>query len=285
MTEQNTTAVLEYHKSLREEIYLRVGEHTRLVQIKVISLAAIIAFLFKDEKINNPAYLSSSFICLIWTVPLAGIVFDTMIASNLRVINNLGVYIRNYLEGMALAQIKQATSHKLIATIPVKDVGTKSCDSLFCRLWTAILKRKSQSKGDLISKELRQSLKKRGLILGKLAGLRKDGDNWWLADESRELFIEKDGENANVYQLFGFWEEKAAQATRAEYHCYRWFDILVIWLFTLSALMFCFMLDMLEHHINPNFQLWYRLVGVACTLGSLSALSLLWKALTIERRF
>lgn len=89
----------EYFRSLREEIHLRIAEHTRLVWIKVFSLGAAITYLLKMLGGDSPG--SSVLHYFVWIVPLAAIVFDTLIAGNLRVINNLGHYIRDYLEAKA----------------------------------------------------------------------------------------------------------------------------------------------------------------------------------------
>ena len=98
----------EYFKSLREEIHVRIVEHTRLVWIKIVSLGIIISFFMKtfyapgatSAEVSSTSHL----FYLIWIIPLAAIIFDMLIASNLRDINNLGQYIRKYLEGKAFNQ-------------------------------------------------------------------------------------------------------------------------------------------------------------------------------------
>lgn len=191
------TIVTEYLKSLREEIHLRISEHTRLVQIKIISLAAVIAFIV-EKIISDGTYTASPLICLVWMVPLAAIVFDTMIAGNIKDINSLGVYIRDYIERLALAQTKQRINA-------------------------------AENHGPL---------------------------------------------------EFGFWEEKVAQAKD---RCYRWFDVLVIWLFSATSLLFCFILQ--DKFPLTGWLCWsYNILGGLCTLGVVLAGLYLWRAVTTKRR-
>lgn len=97
--EQELTLLIEYFKSLRKEIHLRIREHTQLVWIKVVSLGAIIFFLMERFYASGIASDSSSlWLYFIWTIPLVAIIFDFLIAGNLRVINNLGPYIKHHLE-------------------------------------------------------------------------------------------------------------------------------------------------------------------------------------------
>ena len=92
----------EYFKSLREEIHIRIREHTRLVWIKIVTLGIIISFTMKSfyapEATSSRVSTTSHLLYLVWIIPLTSIIFDMLIASNLRVINNLGYYIRKYLE-------------------------------------------------------------------------------------------------------------------------------------------------------------------------------------------
>lgn len=97
--EQELTLLMEYFKSLREEIHLRIREHTRLVWIKIVSLGAIISFLMeKFYAIGKVGGDLNSGLYFVWIIPLAAVIFDFLIAGNLRVIYNLGPYIRKYME-------------------------------------------------------------------------------------------------------------------------------------------------------------------------------------------
>ena len=99
--DKNTESFLEQYKSLREEIHIRIRQHTQFVIIKLIALGAVFSFFI--EKLN---ILPSSNIDLtdlsksiyIWIIPLIALIIDVMVAGNLRAIRNLGVYIMNYVE-------------------------------------------------------------------------------------------------------------------------------------------------------------------------------------------
>jgi len=94
--------MVEYFKSLREEIHIRIRQHTQLVWIKIISLGATISFLLKTfyphKASNCEGSSTSNLLYLVWAIPLAGIIFDFLIASNLRNVCNLGHYIKNLFE-------------------------------------------------------------------------------------------------------------------------------------------------------------------------------------------
>lgn len=100
--------LMEYFKYLREEINLRVTKHSYLVIYKLISVGAILAFILGSfrssiELINlvkNTQYL-------IWIVPLVGMVFDMIILGNLRVVANIGLYIKKYYEEGVLNKWKE----------------------------------------------------------------------------------------------------------------------------------------------------------------------------------
>jgi len=97
--EQELTLLIEYFKSLREEIHLRIREHTRLVWIKIVSLGAIISFLMERfYAIGKVGGDLNSGLYFVWIIPLAAVIFDFLIAGNLRVIYNLGPYIKKYME-------------------------------------------------------------------------------------------------------------------------------------------------------------------------------------------
>ncbi|MDI6795108.1 MAG: hypothetical protein QME81_19955, partial [bacterium] len=102
---QEITVWLDYFKSLRDEIHLRIREHTQLVWIKVISLGVIISFFYRVTKDSESLSVPLSY--FIWIIPLAAVIFDTLIASNLRVIYNLGPYIKKYIENGALTEFKE----------------------------------------------------------------------------------------------------------------------------------------------------------------------------------
>lgn len=89
--------VAQYFQSLRDEIHLRLREHTRLVWIKVVVLGGMITFLMSEFLPNRqPALLY-----LLWMLPLLGVVFDVLIAGNLEAINNISKYNNEHIEGKA----------------------------------------------------------------------------------------------------------------------------------------------------------------------------------------
>lgn len=101
--DQEIHLLTEYFKSLREEIHIRIKEHTRLVWIKIVSLGLIISFLterFYTGGASLGGESSTSYLFhIVWIIPLAAVIFDILIAGNLRDINNLGHYIKEYFEG------------------------------------------------------------------------------------------------------------------------------------------------------------------------------------------
>lgn len=97
--EQELTLLMEYFKSLREEIHLRIREHTRLVWIKIVFLGAIISFLMERfYAIETAGGCLNSGLYFVWIIPLVAVIFDFLIAGNLRVTSNLGPYIKRYME-------------------------------------------------------------------------------------------------------------------------------------------------------------------------------------------
>ncbi|HUU15875.1 MAG TPA: hypothetical protein VMW72_01895 [Sedimentisphaerales bacterium] len=124
MQEQKNAVLVGYFKLLKEEIHIRIQEHTRLVWIKIISLGAAISCLIGKfyEPIIEKKDLSdiSSLLYFVWIIPIAAIVFDMLIAGNQRVIMNLGYYIKKYIENGAFAEFK-----KYIELTPPKPTKNK----------------------------------------------------------------------------------------------------------------------------------------------------------------
>jgi len=225
---QEITVVLEYLKSLREEIHLRVQKHTRLVWIKVLSLGGITWFLVVDcygvTKSDSTSEILLSYIA--WMVPVIAIVFDMLIASNLRVINNLGSYIKVYFEIEAFSVIKKAIQ-----------------DSLDKEYLFRIKIPKGQTLKEVLTiGKLKANFESRGFLLSQNAHVCKCGDQWRIDDEEREFFAEEKNEYVNIkYPKFGFWEEKVAQAA-PEHHCYIRKDMYTIWVFTFISVFFPFLM-------------------------------------------
>jgi hypothetical protein len=97
--------LIEYFKSLREEIHIRIRQHTQLVWIKIVSLGGIISFFINQQYGDSGAVVcekcATSMLYFVWIVPLAAVIMDMLIAGNLRGIFNLGTYIKKYIEEMA----------------------------------------------------------------------------------------------------------------------------------------------------------------------------------------
>lgn len=255
---QEITPIIEYFKSLRDEIHLRIREHTRLVWIKLIVLGGIISFLIATFYGKEPS--TSPLFYIFWIIPVAAIIFDMLIAGNLRVINNLGYYIKNYVEGEAFAPIKDSIQERYLFDIS-KDARVTE---------------------EKLRSELKRELKDRGFSLCGDFQIEKDGNEWKVIDKGREFTI-KEGKKV-YFSKFGFWEEKAAQAT-PEYHCYTWEDMLAIWLFTLGSWVFSLLL---RRHMIGSFGAlggWDIFLAAICGVGVGFVLYFLLRSITMERRF
>lgn len=92
--------LIEYFKYLREEINLRIIKHSDLVLYKIVSIGAILAFILGSFKTPHELIdLMKNTLFLIWVVPLVSMIFDVIIFGNLRVVANIGIYIKeNYEE-------------------------------------------------------------------------------------------------------------------------------------------------------------------------------------------
>jgi ABC-type multidrug transport system fused ATPase/permease subunit len=92
--------LIPYFTSLRDEINQRVKQHSYLVIYKIVTIGAIFAFLIKasDMSIKDFGKNLNGYQYLFWIVPLIGIVFDMLILGNLRVVFNIGMYIKNEYE-------------------------------------------------------------------------------------------------------------------------------------------------------------------------------------------
>lgn len=96
--------VIEQFKALRAEIDLRIKEHTQLVVFKALGLGALVSFF--AERALQPTPQSATLVFnepvayFIWLIPLIAVVFDMLIAGNLRAIYNIGPYIRTFIEPM-----------------------------------------------------------------------------------------------------------------------------------------------------------------------------------------
>lgn len=303
----------EYFKSLREEIHLRVLEHSRLVWIKVVALAAIISFLIARCHVvpegTESAAASPLDRYFLWLIPIAASLLDMLIANNLRVINNLGYYIRNYLERGVFLQNRNEVNEQL-EHMGLFEIQNKDCDAELreqyikekAALWREFKKRGFQLhtaagcrgwlERKLAAMEEFCGLKEREWLEKKISQLRErvrparievmvENEQWTISDEGWEFRIRKDGERLIVKPFtFGYWEERAAQAIH-KYHCYTWMDMFYIWFFTLLSGVFTCVLRFKEILKVP----WeFVLAVISLVLVFLALLSLI-RSIRMVRRF
>lgn len=107
-SEKQQEFVMNYFGSLREEIHLRLRDHTRLVWIKLIVLGAMYSFIITE--FNNKPNTSPEILFLLWGGPIAAAIFDALIAGNLEVIANIGFYNKEFMEKMAFGDIANQIS-------------------------------------------------------------------------------------------------------------------------------------------------------------------------------
>lgn len=86
--------LLEYFKEMRTEINLRVKNHSTLVWAKTVSTGALMGFLLAQ---NIDPYVKISGLAF---VPVIAILYDIMIAQNLRAIHRIGHFIRDNIENV-----------------------------------------------------------------------------------------------------------------------------------------------------------------------------------------
>lgn len=82
-------AYLEYFKTLRNEINLRIKIHSYFTISKIIACAALLGHLINKTTVNSYALLS---------VPVLAFSLDLVICHNITTINNIGRFIRDEIE-------------------------------------------------------------------------------------------------------------------------------------------------------------------------------------------
>lgn len=276
----------EYFKSLRDEIHLRIIEHRQLVWFKIITLGAAISFWIKNYasiigKISTTEQISTN-IYFVWIIPLAAVIFDLLIATNLRVINNIGYYIKNYIE----KQIFNNTRNKINEEIKKGNLFSLNMNISQEKKFERALKEKKLSKE--LKKELKTAFKKHGFNISQFATFDIKGEGFKIADkgllyriknkEERNFFIKKE-KNTNILNVkhleFGFWEEKAAQSA-GKYNCYSGIEVFAIWLFTPISIIFA-----CSQQSNISMS-WNLIIGIIITIIPLIYLLL---SIKMERRF
>jgi len=84
--------LLEYFKEMRTEINLRIKNHSSLVWAKIVTTGALMSFLLAQNIDPNIKIGGLAF------VPVIAILYDIMIAQNLRAIHRIGHFIRDNIE-------------------------------------------------------------------------------------------------------------------------------------------------------------------------------------------
>ncbi len=85
--------LIEYFKAMRAEIMLRVSDHKKLVATKIVACGALMGFLLSEDEIG--AVYEASGIIL---VPIVSMLYDVMIAKNIRCIHRVASWIRDEVE-------------------------------------------------------------------------------------------------------------------------------------------------------------------------------------------
>jgi hypothetical protein len=84
--------LLEYFKEMRSEINLRINNHSNLVWAKVITTGALMSFLIAQSIDSKVRLYGFAFI------PIISILYDVMIAQNVKSIHRIGLFIRDNIE-------------------------------------------------------------------------------------------------------------------------------------------------------------------------------------------
>jgi hypothetical protein len=100
MNDYKETFLIEYFKEMRAEINLRIGNHNKLVATKVVTCGALISFLL--TKTLDPNLKTYGFLL----IPIISMLYDIMIAKNIRCIHRIAIFIRDVIEEILLPQIK-----------------------------------------------------------------------------------------------------------------------------------------------------------------------------------
>jgi len=92
--------LLEYFKEMRTEINLRIKNHSALVWAKVVTTGALMSFLLA-QSIDPTIRISG-----LAFAPIISILYDIMIAQNLRAIHRIGHFIRDNIENELFADFE-----------------------------------------------------------------------------------------------------------------------------------------------------------------------------------
>jgi len=109
--------LLEYFKEMRTEINLRIKNHSSLVWSKIISTGVLISFLL-GQNIDSNIKISG-----LALVPVIAILYDIMIAQNLRAIHRIGHFIRDQLENVLFPDFELWETYAGQKNIKVRNYG------------------------------------------------------------------------------------------------------------------------------------------------------------------
>lgn len=92
--------LLDYFKEMRTEINLRIKNHSSLVWAKIVTTGALTSFLLSQD--IEPAIKIAG----LTFVPVTAILYDIMIAQNLRAIHRIGHFIRDNIENVLFPEFE-----------------------------------------------------------------------------------------------------------------------------------------------------------------------------------
>ena len=128
MNDYEENFLIEYFKEMRSEINLRISSHNTLVATKVVTCGALLGFLL-TKKID-PRLTTYGFLL----VPIISMLYDIMIAKNIRCVHRIGTFIRDVVEKTLLPNIELWEKFAGQKDISVRNYG--KVDILFLAIFT-----------------------------------------------------------------------------------------------------------------------------------------------------
>ena len=120
--------LIEYFKEMRSEINLRINNHNKLVATKIVACGALLGFLL--TKTLDDAIKIYGFIF----IPLISMLYDIMIAKNIRCIHRIGAFIRDKIEKTLLPNITLWEKQTIREDIKERNYGI--IDIVFLSIFT-----------------------------------------------------------------------------------------------------------------------------------------------------
>ena len=130
MNEYKEQFLIEYFKEMRTEINLRISNHNKLVATKVVTCGALLGFLL--TKTLDPTFKIYGFLF----VPIISMLYDIMIAKNIRCIHRIGTFIRDIIEETLLPQIELWEKYTGQRDIETRNYG--KVDIFFLSIFTCV---------------------------------------------------------------------------------------------------------------------------------------------------